>query len=137
MHPVLDRPLTATSRRTHLTPRDLEELREKLLAERKSLVSQYQHDVDSAHAIREEGGEDEGELAEMDFDRDLLYDFSEAERERLRLVEEALERMDGGSYGLCLISGQPIPRERLEQLPWARYRVEIQQEIEEGLRREG
>ena len=42
----------------------------------------------------------------------------------LRDVEEALRRLDEGTYGVCVVCGRPIPDERLEASPMARYDVE-------------
>jgi RNA polymerase-binding transcription factor DksA len=49
---------------------------------------------------------------------------------RLRLIESALARVENGKYGICLKSGKPIPRERLEAIPYALYRIEEQNEME-------
>ena len=45
---------------------------------------------------------------------------------QLRLVEEALDRLDAGDYGICLACDQPIAEKRLCALPWARYCVTCQ-----------
>lgn len=42
---------------------------------------------------------------------------------QLRLVEEALDRLDAGDYGICLACDEPIAEKRLRALPWARYCV--------------
>ncbi len=55
------------------------------------------------------------------------------DRQRLRLVEEALQRIEEGEYGYCLNCGQPISSKRLEALPWARYCVKCQELKEQGL----
>ncbi|MFO8063594.1 MAG: TraR/DksA C4-type zinc finger protein, partial [Spirochaetia bacterium] len=52
------------------------------------------------------------------------------EIKRLRLIESALARIEEGKYGICLKSGKPIPRERLEAIPYALYRIEYQAELE-------
>ncbi|MFW5789373.1 MAG: TraR/DksA C4-type zinc finger protein, partial [Spirochaetota bacterium] len=52
------------------------------------------------------------------------------EMRRLRLIEAALVRIENGKYGFCLKSGKPIPRERLEAIPYALYRIEYQNEVE-------
>jgi DnaK suppressor protein len=118
------------------SPEDLQVLRRSLLEEMDTVVSLYRQDVHAAQEIREEGVEDEEELASMDFDRDLLFTLSEVEREKLRQIEEALQRMDEGSYGLCFEDGRPIPVDRLRQVPWARYCAGHQELVEEGLLRE-
>jgi DnaK suppressor protein len=68
---------------------------------------------------------------------DLVVDLNNAELERdvdeLREIEAALGRIEAGSYGICLQCGNPIPRERLEAFPAARYDVRHQQEHEQQL----
>jgi DnaK suppressor protein len=48
---------------------------------------------------------------------------------QLRLVEEALDRLDTGDYGICLGCDEPIAEKRLQALPWARYCVRCQEQI--------
>jgi DnaK suppressor protein len=115
-----------------LSPRDLAALRGKLLEERDRLAAEYEHDITAAQAIQEEGMEDFEELATMDVDREQLFAWSEQDRETLRLIEEALQRMDDGTYGVCLESGLPIPVNRLRAIPWARFRAEVQERFERG-----
>jgi RNA polymerase-binding transcription factor DksA len=65
---------------------------------------------------------------------DLVSDLNNAELERdvdeLREIEAALGRIAAGSYGICLQCGNPIPRERLEAFPAAKYDVQHQEEHE-------
>src|SRR5271157_3071220 len=46
---------------------------------------------------------------------------------QLRLIEEALDRLSSGDYGICLSCEEPIPDKRLRALPWARYCVRCQE----------
>ena len=46
---------------------------------------------------------------------------------QLRLIDEALDRLDSGDYGICLSCDQPIPPKRLHAVPWARYCVRCQE----------
>jgi len=48
-------------------------------------------------------------------------------RRQLRLVEEAMDRLDAGDYGICLACDEPIAEKRLRALPWARYCVTCQE----------
>lgn len=120
----------------HLSADEIRELREKLLAERKRLVDLYEEEVEAAQEIEVEGTTDLVDQAQSGYDRELHFSASDQDRELLRQVEEALERMDDGTYGICLHSEEPIPLERLRAVPWARYRAEIQQQFEEGLLKE-
>lgn len=63
----------------------------------------------------EESGE--GDTIAVERDRDLAL--SAAARQAVSEIDAALERLDAGTYGICLVSGDPIPRERLEAIPEA------------------
>jgi RNA polymerase-binding transcription factor DksA len=47
-------------------------------------------------------------------------------------MDAALERLDAGTYGVCELTGKLIPWERLEAVPWARFSLEAQKQIEQG-----
>jgi DnaK suppressor protein len=55
---------------------------------------------------------------------------------KLRLIEEALDRLESGDFGQCLSCEENIPDKRLKAVPWARYCVQCQEELD-GLRRTG
>lgn len=109
---------------------ELAALRARLVEERDRIAQEYRRDLSAAQSIQQEGTEDLEELAELDVERDQLFACSEQDRERLRLIEEALQRLDAGTYGFCLASGQPMPIERLRAIPWARYATDVQERIE-------
>ena len=48
----------------------------------------------------------------------------------LREINEALERLDNGTYGVCLGTGKPIGRARLRARPWTKYCVQYAEELE-------
>lgn len=64
------------------------------------------------------------------YDRDFALSLLSQEQDALYEIEEALKRVDNGTYGVCEISGKPIPHPRLEAIPFARYTVECQSQIE-------
>lgn len=59
------------------------------------------------------------------FEQEFTLGLMESERERLRDIEEAILRMREGYYGVCLESGRPIQRMRLEFAPWAKYCIDV------------
>ncbi|HOD18525.1 MAG TPA: TraR/DksA C4-type zinc finger protein [Candidatus Cloacimonadota bacterium] len=59
----------------------------------------------------------------------------EQEREKIRLLNEALRRIEDGIYGICEICGEPIPESRLEVIPYARYCIECKAKEEDKKRR--
>ena len=62
----------------------------------------------------------DGPPVERDFDLAL----SAQARQQVEEIDAALARIDNGTYGLCRVSGKPIPKERLQAIPWATERVE-------------
>ena len=64
------------------------------------------------------------------YDRDFALSLLSQEQDALYEIEEALKRLDGGAYGICEMSGKPINHARLEALPFARFTVECQSQIE-------
>ncbi|MGD9751699.1 MAG: TraR/DksA family transcriptional regulator, partial [Acidimicrobiia bacterium] len=66
----------------------------------------------------EESGE--GDSLAVERERDLAL--SAQARAAVELIDAALGRIEAGTYGICIHSGQPIPQERLEAIPWAAER---------------
>ena len=64
------------------------------------------------------------------YDRDFALNLLSQEQDALYEIEEALKRVDAGTYGVCEMSGKPIPQARLEAIPFARFTVECQTQIE-------
>jgi DnaK suppressor protein len=64
------------------------------------------------------------------YDRDFALSLLSQEQDALYEIEEALKRIEGGTYGVCEMSGKPIPHARLEAIPFARFTVECQTQIE-------
>ena len=64
------------------------------------------------------------------YDRDFALSLLSQEQDSLYEIDEALKRVENGTYGVCEISGKPIPKARLEALPFTRYTVECQAELE-------
>jgi RNA polymerase-binding protein DksA len=118
-----------------LTPLDLARLRRELLWERRQLQTLQVRDRTVASELRDEASNDLTDQASVETARALAATFSEAEAEKLRLIEAALERMKMGTYGICEKTGRPIPLARLRQIPWARYRVEVQEGLEAAVSR--
>jgi len=64
------------------------------------------------------------------YDRDFALSLLSKEQDALYEIEEALKRLDGGTYGVCEMCGKNIPQARLEALPFARFTVDCQSEYE-------
>jgi DnaK suppressor protein len=64
------------------------------------------------------------------YDRDFALSLLSQEQDALYEIDEALKRIEIGTYGKCEMSGKPIPRARLEAIPFARFTVECQSQLE-------
>jgi DnaK suppressor protein len=71
----------------------------------------------------------EEDQAQMSHDEFISLHINSLDYVQLRLIEEALDRIESGDYGVCLSCEEPIPAKRLAALPWARYCVTCQEEI--------
>jgi RNA polymerase-binding protein DksA len=64
------------------------------------------------------------------YDQSLSLDLAAADRKLIKEIDDALERIADGTFGICELTGKPIKIERLEELPWARYSIEAARELE-------
>ena len=64
------------------------------------------------------------------FDRDFALSLLSADQDALYEIEEALKRIEKKTYGVCELTGKPIPKARLEAIPWTRFTVEAQAQLE-------
>jgi DnaK suppressor protein len=113
---------------THLDAATLAELRARLVQERarlRGLATPQKGDADQADTGIAPSDEpnDYGDQALELTQEDTEYALRENERILLGQVEHALERMQQGTYGLSEVTGQPIPLERLQIVPWATTNV--------------
>ena len=64
------------------------------------------------------------------FDRDFALSRVSSERDAVYEIDEALMRIRRGTYGICELTGRPIEQKRLEAIPWTRFTVEAQAQLE-------
>lgn len=67
------------------------------------------------------------------FDRDLVLGLVSFEQEGLYEIDAALKRIEDGTYGICELTGKPIPWERLEAIPWTRFSLEAENQLERNI----
>lgn len=68
-----------------------------------------------------------------DFDRHINLEVTSQEFDLLRKIDRALDKITDGTYGICDISGEEIPKPRLEAMPYANTTVKAQSKLERGL----
>jgi len=108
-------------------------VREELLVRRKELFELYRHDLRVGQQTADEGTDDLVDRANNSLNRELMFALSNTERSIMFLIDEALGRLDDGTFGTCGSCGDEIGETRLEAVPWARYCVGCQELYEQGL----
>ncbi|HEX2748739.1 MAG TPA: TraR/DksA C4-type zinc finger protein [Verrucomicrobiales bacterium] len=110
--------------------------RTKLLDLKDSLVDSMSGMAEDTLRMRAEGSEasafgmHQADAGSDAYDRDFALSLLSKEQDALYEIDEALKRIDAGNYGICEMSGKPIPQARLEALPFARFTIECQAEYE-------
>jgi RNA polymerase-binding transcription factor DksA len=64
------------------------------------------------------------------YDRDFALSRISAEQEAVYEIEEALDRIRTGTFGICEVTGKPIEPRRLEAIPWTRFSAEAEKKLE-------
>jgi DnaK suppressor protein len=94
-----------------------------LLKQREEIVSGVKQMVESSKEMGQDGIQDIGDEAANIYNKQVLLSLNENERLRLLEVDEALDRIENGTYGICEECGGPISLKRLEVRPVAKYCV--------------
>lgn len=117
---------------------DLDRFRHDLEHERARLVGAKAAVNHQGSLIYETGdlssgpGDHLADNATETFMRELDEGLEENAEHLLAEIEAALERIENGTYGICVVCGRPIGEERLEAVPWARYCIDDARKQERG-----
>ena len=110
--------------------------KEKLLQLRDAMVDSMAGVAQDTLRSRAEGSEasafgmHQADAGSDAYDRDFALSLLSQEQDALYEIDEALKRIEVGTYGKCEMSGKPIPHARLEAIPFARFTVECQTQLE-------
>ncbi len=105
-------------------------LRNTLIIRRDALRKALAGDLSLLKEMQAQSGGDEIDVALDAAHNEINSQLAELESHELAQVEEALARMNDGTYGVCEASGKPIPLARLQALPYATLCIEAQRELE-------
>jgi RNA polymerase-binding protein DksA len=124
-----------------LTRKEIESFREMLLAKRAQLLG----DVTSMQREAFSGNQRGGDLSSMplhmadlgtdQYEQEFTLGLIEGEQALMREIDDAIQRIDNGTYGICLGTNQPIGKARLKAQPWAKYSYEYMLAQERGRNR--
>jgi DnaK suppressor protein len=98
-------------------------LREQLLRQMDGLAKESAQEMAGYSLHMADSGTD-------NFDRDFALSLLSSDQDAIYEIEEALKRIEKGTYGVCELTGKVIPKARLEAIPWTRFTVEAQAQLE-------
>ena len=111
----------------------LEKTRKRLLVKRDELLKDLAKNREVSDETVDESAQDMVDRATSAYTKEFAYSLSETDRRVLLLIEQALERLDAGTYGTCVHCGQTCQEKRLEAVPWARHCLDCQELQDKGL----
>ena len=103
--------------------RHLLELREQLISQMNGLAKESAQEIPGYSLHMADSGTD-------NFDRDFALSLLSSDQDAIYEIEEALKRIEKHTYGICELTGKPIPAARLEAIPWTRFTVQAQAQLE-------
>ncbi len=101
----------------------LVELHDRLLAQMDGLAKESTEQLQGYSLHMADSGTD-------NFDRDFALSLLSSDQDAVYEIEEALKRIEKGTYGVCELTNKPIPKARLEAIPWTRFTVDAQAQLE-------
>jgi DnaK suppressor protein len=99
------------------------ELREQLLRQMNGLAKESAQEMAGYSLHMADSGTD-------NFDRDFALSLLSSDQDAVYEIEEALKRIEKNTYGICELTGKAIPKARLEAIPWTRFTVQAQAQLE-------
>ena len=110
----------------------LKTARETLESMKRQLLAEIQQDLKQGRESSKDEGMDTYDLASEEREREINFILTDRERGKLQAIEDALDRIDEGSYGVCESCGGAIERPRLKALPFAKKCMSCQNAAERG-----
>ena len=99
------------------------ELREQLLRQMDGLAKESAEEIAGYSLHMADSGTD-------NFDRDFALSLLSSDQDAIYEIEEALKRIERNTFGICELTGKSIPKARLEAIPWTRFTVQAQAQLE-------
>jgi DnaK suppressor protein len=109
---------------------DIAGIKKRLYVRREELLMDFRKQNAEAAELMDKEVPDVGDMSVTESLRDLLHLLSEGAREEILRIDEALDRIENGTYGQCQLCDEPIPAKRLEVLPHTRHCVECEERLE-------
>ncbi|MGH7822234.1 MAG: TraR/DksA family transcriptional regulator [Candidatus Binatia bacterium] len=113
----------------------LKQAKEKLLDMKSTVLRGIRNDLREGREGEKDDGRDTYDVASEERDREISFILSDRDRDKLQAIEQALERIEDKTYGICESCGEEIAQERLKAMPFTRLCVQCQSERENEAKR--
>lgn len=118
---------------TPLSDKELKHFKTKLedeLEKARSKIDEFKENLEDLQNSTSQSAQThhQGDLGTSESRRETLLSHIEKEKEKIDKIKVAMDRMADGNYGVCVVTGKPIQKERLEAIPYAIHSVEALQE---------
>jgi DnaK suppressor protein len=107
--------------------------RKRLESKQEELTRLVAKTEQDGRSVDEDITQDIADKAANSYTKEFLFHQSDDNRRVIQLVQEALDRIKAGEYGLCVACQEEVQVKRLEAVPWARHCIECQEKQEQGL----
>jgi DnaK suppressor protein len=111
----------------------LKQYETQLNEQRNLLLGLVERTEDYGREADDDVSQDPADKASNSYTKELLFSQSTNERNTLKMIEDALARLEDGSFGDCQNCGEEIQPKRLDAIPWAAYCIRCQELQEQGL----
>ncbi len=115
-----------------MNKRQLARYRKELLAKREELLDRVRTARTSEQEATDKEAPDLGDRALSTVIRDLSYQLTTTERDIMRRIDDALDRMEKNEYGVCVQCAKKMQIGRLDAVPWARHCIQCQELQDRG-----
>ena len=113
--------------------RKLKQYDARLIEYRNALLGMVERTEDYGREADRDVSQDPADKASNSYTKELLFSQSTNERNTLKLIEEAIDRIAEGIFGECINCGDEINQKRLDAIPWAPHCIKCQELQEQGL----
>lgn len=115
-----------------MTKKEKQGHKKTLLEQKEKIIQKLSELTNESKEVETDIAQDLVDRAESSYTKEFLLSLSNAERDQLRLIDDALRRLPTKEFGICQMCAKEIGKKRLAALPWTPYCIDCQQKEEES-----
>jgi len=120
--------------RKKLTKKEKEQFTKTLLAKKYEIINKLSRFITESKEMETNVAQDAVDKAETSYTKEFLLSLSDADRELLNQIDDALKRLERNEFGRCQICGAEISQKRLAAIPWTPYCISCQEKAEKEMK---